>query len=507
MSKYPIFSWLKERSSGFLLHPTSLPGDQGIGVLGPDAYLLIDFAREAGMKYWQVCPLGPTGYGDSPYQCFSAFAGNPYLIDLKALVSFGLLEKTDLEPMRELPNLRIDFGGLFSRKWPILRLAYKRFLEKGKADLPDYEIFEDFQAENAGWLNSYAFFMTLKNHFGGKSWLDWPDPYRSIGGAYSAPLARQLSEEIEFQKFTQYLFFGQWGLIRKYASENNLGIIGDIPIFVALDSADVWAHSEIFQLNNNGRPNAVAGVPPDYFSPMGQLWGNPLFDWEALAACGYGWWMDRLSANSKLFDVVRLDHFRGFESYWRVPAGAEYARSGEWMNGPGIDFFLAVNKRFPKVELIAEDLGLITPEVRELLRSTGLPGMAVLQFAFSGDHENLYLPHNLACNSVLYPGTHDNDTTKGWYESMPPEIQHQVRLYLSVDGSDISWDFIRTAYSSVSNMAIVTLQDILGHGSGSRMNLPGKASDNWQWRFSRDDFERLFKLAPSLRDLAETNNR
>lgn len=507
MPKYPLFSWLKERSAGLLLHPTSLPGDQGIGVLGPDAYRLIDFAREAGMKYWQVCPLGPTGYGDSPYQCFSAFAGNPYLIDLEALVSFGLIEKTELAPIRELPNSRVDFGRIFSRKWPILQTAYIRYREKGMPDLPDYGLFEGFQAENAGWLNSYAFFMALKNHFDGSSWLDWPDPYRSMAGAHGAPLAGQLAREIAFQKFIQYLFFGQWGQLRKYANRNNLGIIGDIPIFVALDSADVWVHSEIFQLDDNGRPEAVAGVPPDYFSPMGQLWGNPLFHWEAMDASGYGWWMDRLSANSKLFDVVRLDHFRGFETYWKVPAGAEDARSGEWINGPGIDFFLAVKKRFPKVELIAEDLGLITPKVRELLRRTGLPGMAVLQFAFSGDSKNLYLPHNLASNSVLYPGTHDNDTTRGWYDSMPPEIQHQVRRYLSVDGSDISWDFIRAAYSSVSNMAIITLQDILGHGSDSRLNLPGEASGNWQWRFSRDDFEKLFNLAPNLRDLAETCGR
>ena len=434
MPKYPLFSWLNERSAGLLLHPTSLPGDQGIGVLGPDAYRLIDFARDAGMKYWQVCPLGPTGYGDSPYQCFSAFAGNPYLIDLEALVSFGLLEKTELEPIIELQNLRIDFGGIFYRKWPILRLAYERFSKKGKSDLPDYGNFEDFQADNAGWLNSYAFFMALKNHFDGRSWLDWPAPYRSMAGVHGASLSGQLTQEIEFQKFIQYLFFGQWEQLRGYANQNNICIIGDIPIFVALDSADVWANPKNFQLDNNGRPKAVAGVPPDYFSSMGQLWGNPLFDWDSLAASGYGWWMDRLSANFKLFDVVRLDHFRGFETYWKVPAEAEDARSGIWMNGPGIDFFQVVKKRFSKVELIAEDLGLITPEVREMLGRTGLPGMAVLQFAFSGDSKNLYLPHNLAINSVLYPGTHDNDTTKGWYDSIPAEIQHQVRQYLSVDG-------------------------------------------------------------------------
>jgi 4-alpha-glucanotransferase len=366
---------------------------------------------QAGFSYWQVCPLGATGYGNSPYQSFSAFAGNPYLIDLEALVSAGLVQRTELATLDALPQDRVDFGAIWLHKWPVLFAAAERFRKKPVA-LP-YGDFQEFCAAQTGWLSDYAFFLALKDHFDGRPWWEWPTELRNFEKASKSPLRRTLSTRIFAHQFLQYLFFGQWRQIRARAAELGIRIVGDVPIFVALDSADVWSNPGLFLLDQTTRrPTFVAGVPPDYFSADGQLWGNPLYDWPEHQRTGYFWWLRRLAATFDLCDVVRIDHFRGFESYWAVPAGAPNARKGSWELGPGLDFFRAVQTAFPNAKIIAEDLGVLTPEVLALREATGLPGMAITQFAFGGDAKNLYLPHNHVPNCVLYPGTHDNDTTR-----------------------------------------------------------------------------------------------
>ncbi len=495
-------AWLTERSAGVLLHPTSLHGEQGIGVLGPEALALLDFLQEAGMRYWQVLPLGPTGYGDSPYQTFSAFAGNPYLIDLRPLLEHGILEAGDLDLLRALPAGRADFGALYRIKWPLLRLAHKRFVSQQRAYLPNYGLFEDFCAAEARWLEPFCAFMALKERFGGAAWTEWPPACRDYAAARRSAFWNETAQARAAHAFFQYLFFGQWRLVRAHAAAAGIRIIGDTPIFVALDSADVWAEPQWFAMAAPGRPAFVAGVPPDYFSATGQLWGNPLYDWNALAGDGYRWWLARLAADARLCDVVRIDHFRGFHNYWRIPADAADARSGEWVDGPGEPFFKAVQAHLPGLRLIAEDLGELVPGVHELRRRLGLPGMAILQFAFDGNPDNLYLPHNLAPDSVLYPGTHDNNTTLGWYEAAPAQVRDQVRRYLRVDGHDISWDFIRAAYQSVSRLAVIPMQDLLVLPAEARMNVPGTAQGNWTWRMDAESFRRLRHSAAYLSDLA-----
>jgi 4-alpha-glucanotransferase len=485
----PLFNWLSARSAGMLLHPTSLPGDQGIGTLDGSAVRLLDAMKAAGMSWWQVCPLGPTGYGDSPYQCFSAFAGNPYLIDLKDLAMRGLLEPAQLAPLAALGPGSVDFGALYQLKWPLLRAAYERHRLAGLPDLGPVG-FAQFRADQAHWLEPYAWFRALKDHFGGRAWWDWPAWARSPKGMGEA-LRAPLRGEAEAHQFFQYVFFCQWGRIRVEAASRGIGVIGDIPIFVAADSADAWAHPELFELGRDGRPVAVAGVPPDYFSEDGQLWGNPLYRWEAHAVDGFAWWKARLKASFAMYDAVRIDHFRGFDAYWRIPLPAENARTGEWRKGPGLEFFRAIREAFPRSRIIAEDLGLMTPSVEDLLRDTGLPGMAVLQFAFGGDAKNPYLPHNVTPNGVIYPGTHDNDTTLGWYSSAGDAVQDHMRRYLRVSGAEAGWDLIRAAYSSPSNMAVIPMQDILGLGSEARLNSPGKPEGNWRWRLGPGDLERL----------------
>ncbi|MDP0496828.1 MAG: 4-alpha-glucanotransferase [Verrucomicrobiota bacterium JB024] len=503
----PLFPWLESRHAGVLLHPTSLPGDLGIGKLGREARRFVDFLAAAGMRYWQQCPLGPTGYGDSPYQCFSAFAGNPYLIDLRPLVGFGLLKDSELKTLRTLPQNRVDYGELYQRFWPILGLACERV--DGEPDgLSGYGSYVEFCEKEAEWLTPYAAFTACKAHFGGKPWFEWPKDLRTYADFGQSDLPEKLAAQMEAVRFTQYLFFGQWAELRTYAAGKGVEIIGDVPIFVALDSADVWARPELFQLDAEGRPTAVAGVPPDYFSPLGQLWGNPLFNWDALKAEGYAWWLKRLEANFKLYDVVRLDHFRGFESYWSVPAKAKDARGGKWKPGPGLDFFKAVQKAMPEAKMIAEDLGEITPEVRAMHRATGLPGMAILQFAFGSGADNLYLPHNLIPNSAVYPGVHDNDTTLGWYRSVDDKTRDHFRRYLCVDGSVPQWDCVRTAYRSVSRLAVIPLQDLFNLGSEARLNRPGEAAGNWQWRYAAAQLDTLWRESASyLRSLAELYGR
>jgi 4-alpha-glucanotransferase len=478
-----------------------------VGTLDGSAIDFLDFLKSAGMSWWQVCPLGPTGYGDSPYQCFSAFAGNPYLIDLGDLVARRLLGGEELAPLWTVGGAAVDFGAVYTHKWPLLRRAFDRLKSTGAPGL-GAESFASFKASQAKWLESYACFMALKDHFGGSAWWEWPSEARTYKGL-QPKLRAKLRDDIDAHQFYQYAFFSQWRRIRAEAAKRGIGIIGDIPIFVAADSADAWAHPGLFELGADGRPIAVAGVPPDYFSEDGQLWGNPLYRWDVHASDGYAWWKDRLRASFGMYDIVRIDHFRGFDAYWRIPMPAATAKTGDWVKGPGLGFFRAVHGEFPDARIIAEDLGLLTPSVEELLRDTGLPGMAVLQFAFGGDAKNPYLPHNLRRNRVIYPGTHDNDTTLGWYATAPEATRDHVRRYLRVDGSQVGWDFIRAAYSSVSNVAVIPMQDLLSLGSGARFNSPGKPEGNWGWRLGGGYLDELAKggTAAYLSELAGLHGR
>lgn len=488
----PLFDWLDERAAGVLLHPTSFPGEQGVGTFDGAVDRFLDFLQQAGIRYWQLCPLGPTGYGDSPYQCFSAFAGNPYLIDLRVLVQHGLLSADLLQPLARLRAERVDYGALYQHKWPALRAAYETY-RRQKPALP-YGDFAAFQGEHASWLEGYAYFRALKDHHQGKPWWEWPEELRSLQAARTSPLRKKLAVEVEAQAFYQYLFFGQWRRVRAAALQRGVRIIGDIPIFVALDSADVWSEPRLFELDaKTSRPVAVAGVPPDYFSADGQLWGNPLYRWDVHATENYAWWMDRMRASFSLYDVVRIDHFRGFDEYWRIPAPAQTARQGQWVKGPGLGFFRALKSTFPQARIIAEDLGELTPTVIQLRKETGLPGMTIFQFAFGGGSDNLYLPHNLTQNSVVYPGTHDNDTTIGWYATAAEKERDLVRRYLRVGGAEIGWDFIRASYAAVSRLAVIPMQDVFSLGSEARLNTPGKPDGNWQWRYRAPDLEKLFE--------------
>jgi 4-alpha-glucanotransferase len=499
----PLFNWLQTRGAGVLLHPTALPGTQGCGVLDGHLVRFLDFLRAAGMKHWQVCPLGPTGYGDSPYQCFSAFAGNPYLIDLAPLVPLGLLTAAELAELAALPQEHTDYGGLYRIKPKLLQLAHRRF-RSARPALP-YGNFAAFCRKNAAWLDAYAHYRALKDHFNGLAWWDWPAEARDFQRARRSPLHARLADAIEACRFAQYLFFGQWALVRAAARERGIEIIGDLPIFVAADSADAWANPPLFELDPKTlQPVAVAGVPPDYFSADGQLWGNPLYRWPAHQADGYAWWLARLRATFELCDIVRIDHFRGFDAYWRIPLPATTARVGEWMPGPGPDLFRAFQRDQPDARIIAEDLGVMTDSVVRLREETGLPGMLVLQFAWGGDAQNSYLPHNATPNAVVYSGTHDNDTTRGWYQSATAAERDHVRRYLRVAGDDVAWDFIRAAYASPARLAIMPLQDLFSLGSAARFNTPSKAEGNWQWRYQDAELARIFSGATTyLRELAQ----
>jgi 4-alpha-glucanotransferase len=504
----PSFNWLDHRAAGVLAHPTSLPSAFGVGAFDVAVNSLLEFIADSGMKYWQVCPLGPTGYGDSPYQCFSSFAGSPYLIDPAPLVAAGLLTGDQLSTLRALSADRVDFGALYRLKLPLLFVAHATWAGDSKRALP-YGDFAAFRASQTAWLDGYALFSALKDHFGGRPWWEWPLEVRSLASAEKSPLRDKVAARAEAYAFIQYLFFGQWSEVRSRAAKLGVGIIGDTPIFTALDSADVWASPQLFQLDpKTARPTFVAGVPPDYFSADGQLWGNPLYHWPAHAAEGYAWWLARLRANFALCDVVRIDHFRGFDSYWAIPASAPTARTGTWQPGPGLDFFHALRAAMPGAKLIAEDLGELTPSVVALRDATGLPGMAILQFAFGGDARNLYLPHNQRANSVVYPGTHDNDTTLGWYATTDEKSRDHVRRYLRVSGREVGWDFIRASYGSVANLAVIPLQDLLSLGSAARFNTPGKSQGNWTWRYRSEQLRALHEnSATYLRELAELFGR
>jgi 4-alpha-glucanotransferase len=491
-----------ERSAGILLHPTSLPGPFGIGDLGPSAYAWVDALAGARQTWWQVLPLGPTGYGDSPYQSFSAFAGNPYLISPELLVRDGLLQEGDLEG-GHFHGERVDYGPAIAFKVRILARAWENFW-RGSAR-PLQPEFERFSARQRAWLDDFALFMALKDTQTGASWQDWPAPLVLRQPAALQEAHRRLAHTVGQHKFRQFLFFRQWGALRAYARDKGIKLIGDLPIFVSPDSADVWANPDLFLLDGKRRPTAVAGVPPDYFSATGQLWGNPLYNWERLRQTGYAWWIARVRATLEQVELVRIDHFRGFESYWEVPAGEATAQNGRWVKVPGADFFERLRATLGGLPLIAEDLGLITPEVDELRERFGLPGMRILQFAFGGGPENRYLPHHYVRNTVVYTGTHDNDTTAGWFGNLPEHERHFVRRYVPMTGDEPAWDFLRLAWSSVADHALAPLQDVLGLGNEGRMNLPGRADGNWGWRFTPEMLSD--HVLGRLRDLTELYSR
>ena len=475
--------------------------------MGSNAYSFVNFLEAAGIHYWQMLPLGPTGYGDSPYSSLSAFAGNPLLIDFNPLVEYGILQGHDADPMKGLEREKVDFEGLARIKWPLLRLAHKNFVVQKRAYLPNYGLFQDFKEKHAAWLEPFCAFMALKERFSNRFWGDWPDVCQGYSEAKRSPYWEETAQARDAHAFFQYVFFGQWEQLRTFAAAAGVEIIGDAPIFVALDSADVWARPELFEMSTPAKPDNVAGVPPDYFSKTGQMWGNPLYNWKAMKADDYSWWVDRLAANFSLFDVVRLDHFRGFYDYWSIPADAPDAREGKWRQGPKDALFRAIKKHLPDAKLIAEDLGEIHDQIPAFRDRLGLPGMAILHFAFGGDADNVYLPHNLSRNSVVYPGTHDNNTTRGWYESSSAALQDHVRRYLRCDGSDISWDLIRSAYQSTSDLAVIAMQDLMDLGEEARMNEPGTAQGNWQWRMTSDQFSTHRKNAGYLKDLATLYGR
>ncbi len=491
------------RSSGILLHPTSLPGEYGIGDLGRGAYQFVDFLHRAGQRVWQVLPLGPTGYGDSPYQCFSAFAGNPLLISPEPLLEQALLLADDLRELRELPAAAVDFGPLIESKAQVLRSAFLRFAQNATAQ--QRAEFERFCAEARLWLNDYALFMALKERHGGALWTTWEPALASHAAQAIQEAERELEQDIERQKFLQYLFHVQWMGLRRYANGKGIRIIGDMPIFVAHDSADVWSHPHLFHLDKEGNPTVVAGVPPDYFSTTGQRWGNPHYRWFRMAEDDYGWWIERFRALFQLVDIVRVDHFRGFEAYWEIPATESTAVKGRWIKGPGEALFRALEKALGSLPIIAEDLGVITPEVEDLRDRFGFPGMCILQFAFGAGSDNPFLPHNYVPNRVAYTGTHDNDTTAGWLASAQDAEREAALKYCASDGHDPVWDLTRWLLASVADTAVVPMQDLLRLGSEARMNFPSRLGGNWSWRV--DATALTDDLADRVRDLSETYGR
>jgi 4-alpha-glucanotransferase len=470
------------RRSGILLHPSSLPSRWGIGDLGITAYEFVDFLIAAGQQLWQVMPLGPTGYGDSPYASFSAFAGNPLLISIDRLRDDGLLTDADLMDVPFFSDAHVDYGATLHWKLPLLQRSSERFMADASAE--QQRQFDDFRSRNASWLTDYTLFAALKQEHNNASWNTWAPAIARHEPAAVAQWSHELRDQVRFHSYLQFQFFNQWQQLKSYANQHDISIIGDIPIFVAYDSADVWAHPDSFALNADGTPTVIAGVPPDFFSATGQRWGNPLYRWEVLAQQGYAWWIERFRTTLKLVDIMRLDHFRGFAAYWEVPADQETAINGRWVAGPGAALFEAVRTALGTLPIIAEDLGLITPDVEELRDQFDFPGMKVLQFAFGGAADDPFLPHNYGTHCVVYTGTHDNDTTAGWWQSTSERERTHAQLYLGSDGSDISWDFIRLALASVAEMAIIPLQDVFSLGNEARMNIPGNASGNWGWRYT-----------------------
>ena len=491
------------RASGILLPVSSLPSPYGIGCFSKEAYEFIDQLAEAGQKYWQILPLGPTGYGDSPYQSFSTYAGNPYFIDLRQLIEAGILKKAECD--------RADFGGnaecidyekLYLTRYQLMRTAYER------SNVKDDEDFHRFQQEEAYWLKDYALFMAVKRHFQDVCWTEWPEDIRLRYGYALDYYRTELYYEIEFQEYVQYLFAGQWRKLKAYANAAGVQIIGDIPIYVSYDSSDVWSHPELFQLDENRMPTAVAGCPPDGFSATGQLWGNPLYAWECHEQTGYQWWISRICYCTRLYDVVRIDHFRGFDQYFSIPFGDETAEHGHWEQGPGMKLFDRLKECAGEVNIIAEDLGFLTDSVKKLVEDSGFPGMKVLEFAFDSREESDYLPHTYPRNCVVYTGTHDNETIAGWYQKLPKEDLQLVWDYMDnqfAAPEKIHWDFIRLAMLSVADTCIIPLQDYLGLGHEARINTPSTLGDNWKWRMKKGMFTK--KLMGQIRKLTAVSGR
>lgn len=503
---------LTSRSSGLLLHITSLPGDYGSGDLGPHAYRFADFLADARQHIWQVLPLVPTGLGNSPYSSPSTFAGNPLLISIGNLIERGLVQPEEADPLRSMPDDYVDFGRLIPLREELLSLAHRRF-EEGLSDI-DRGSVQHFVSQNSDWLDDYALFMALKEHFDGVSWTEWPDQFRKRDPDALGEFKVAHEREIRRHIFGQYLFHEQWTALKNYCNARGIRIFGDLPIYVALDSADVWSHPELYYLDETYRPTVVAGVPPDYFAETGQRWGNPLYRWDVMRDNGYAWWKRRMTRMLEHVDIVRLDHFRAFDAYWEIPETEPTAVNGQWMPGPGADFFYAMQQSLGELPLVAEDLGIITDSVRELMDHFGLPGMAVLQFGFDSGPSSTFLPHNFKRNQVVYTGTHDNDTLMGWWTDNRSTISTDeaaasrefARRYLDLqDGDEVHWKAIRTLLMSVAQTAIVTVQDVLGLGSEARMNTPGIGEGNWTWRLKPSE------LAPDhaarLAELVEISGR
>jgi 4-alpha-glucanotransferase len=503
------------RASGILLHPTSLSGPHGIGDFGPEAYRFVDFLQSAGHKRWQVLPLNPTGYGDSPFQCFSASAGNPLLINLDSLVEKGVLSKADLNIAPAVPDQSVDYGRVIAFKFPLLKRAANNFI--ASANSADRDQFDEFCKANAQWLDDFALFMACKDAHALIAWPRWPSDIAAREPDAIQQRTLRLAPEIQAHKYWQYEFSQQWQKLRVYSHERGIQIIGDVPIYVAHDSADVWANREFFCLDAKGNPSKVAGVPPDYFTATGQLWGNPIYNWPRLKATGYRWWVERFRSALHLYDIVRIDHFRGFEAYWEVPPNETTAIHGRWIKGPGADLFSALKAELGDLPIIAENLGVITPEVEAIRQQFGFPGMAILQFAFGNDPQGpSFRPHNYNRNLVAYTGTHDNDPVMGWWNSKgttdsirtPEDVAKEhafARAYLGFTDEPLNWVLIRGILASVADTAITPMQDVLGLGSHARMNFPGTSSGNWRWRYPPGALTP--ELASRLRELNSMYDR
>ncbi|MBQ7933310.1 MAG: 4-alpha-glucanotransferase [Lachnospiraceae bacterium] len=487
------------RRMGILMPVSAIPSKYGIGTFGKASYEFVDFLQEAGQKLWQILPLGPTGYGDSPYQSFSTFAGNPYFIDLELLIKQELLTEEECEACEFVGHPHyVDYERIYNGRFGLLRKAFARGREAGVEESAEYC---SFVQDNSFWLEDYCLFMAVKNHFQGKYYGDWEEGIRLRRPDSMNQYRQLLADEVAFYTFLQYLFSGQWTALKKYANEKGIEIIGDIPIYVAQDSADAWSHPELFQFDEDGQPIGVAGCPPDAFSATGQLWGNPLYDWEYHRTTGYEWWMKRIKHCYKLYDIVRIDHFRGFDEYWFVPYGDETACNGHWEKGPGMELFTTLRKQLGDKEVIAEDLGFLTDSVIQMVKDTGYPGMKILQFAFNDWQDNDYLPHNYPKNCVVYTGTHDNETTLGWLQNLSEENLAFVKEYVGCDGDrDTLWALIRAALSSVADTAMIPMQDYLELGNEARINFPSTFGANWKWRMDARAItpeltKKIYKLA------------
>jgi 4-alpha-glucanotransferase len=487
------------RTSGVLLHISSLPSDYGIGTMGTEAYKFVDFLKTARQSMWQILPVGPTSYGDSPYQSFSTNAGNPYFIDLDLLYDEGLLKKNEYSSINwGSDSRRVDYEAIYNNRFKVLRKAFDRF------KTGDMTAFNAFIQENENWISNYALFMSIKDANNGISWLEWDESLRKRDSHALWEFKSSHEDDVLFWEFLQFKFFEQWNALKQYANDAGISIVGDIPIYVALDSAEVWVYPDLFELDENLIPTAVAGCPPDAFSPTGQLWGNPLYNWQRHKEFGYNWWIDRIRSATSLYDIVRIDHFRGFEGYYSIPYGHDTAEHGEWRKGPGMDLFNAISQELGSLPIIAEDLGFLTEDVHKLLSDSGFPGMKVLEFAFDPREESNYLPHTYTKNSVVYVGTHDNNTTLGWIDELDKPTLDFCKKYLDTD-SDILWRMIKTAMSSVSDTAVIQMQDYLELGSEARMNIPSTLGGNWQWRMTKRDTTK--KLAEKIADITRTYGR